>query len=373
MSTGPEWEPQFPAGTSVVEIPFRDEMNTILIDMSINGSDPVAFVVDTGTYDVVLMKPQAMKGLIENPGSGGETWLARDLDFEMGSLRFTGVEMAVMPEGALKNLGTTSWDGILGAPFFENLVVEVDWEKSILRLHDPATFKAPETAAVVPIEKRRAHIYVTGEVTIDGNSRPVDLIVDTGSTGALALRSDNVPVPARRISDLTLARSLFGDIKGDIGRIDKLQLGGSSLQGVVSIFVAGSSGIISVGSDGNLGVKILRRFGVTFDYAGSRMLLEPTAAVSDPFPFSTSGLQLDLKIDEDGSVLIKDVYADSPAAKAGVGTGDRLLTVNAKPVRELGIDAIRDLLRQAPGTRIKLEVQQGDSWQEIELELATIL
>ena len=62
---------------------------------------------------------------------------------------------------------------------------------------------------------------------------------------------------------------------------------------------------------------MLRRFGVTFDYTRNRMLLEPTDAIGDPFPFSTSGLQIGLRISDDGSLKINAVYADSPAERLG--------------------------------------------------------
>ena len=103
------------------------------------------------------------------------------------------------------------------------------------------------------------------------------------------------------------------------------------------------------------------------------MLLEPTDSVADPFPFSTSGLQIGLRISDDGSLKIAAVYADSPAERAGLIAGDRILSVNSRPVIDLGIEAIRDLLKQAPGTRVRLEVRQGDSSRDVELELDTIL
>ena len=373
-TAAPKWEIHFPSGVSMVEIPFRDEENTILIDVRINGSDPVAFVVDTGTYDVVLMKSQKLEGVeIDFGDPGKDSNLARGLSFDMGTLRFEGAQMTVLPEETLKGLGTVSWDGILGAPFFASVVVEVDWKKSVLRLHDPSTFKVPDGAEVIPLDRRRGHIFMNSEVTIDGNSQSVDLVVDTGSTGALALRSDKVSVPARRVSDIVLARSLWGDITGDIGRIEGLKLGTSSLKGVVSIFVGGSSGIISVGSDGNLGVKVLRRFGVTFDYTNNRMLLTPTKAIGDPFPFSTSGVQVARHISDDGALKILSVYANSPGARAGLAPGDRILSLNSKPVDELGVETVRSLLRQTPGNRVVLEIRKTDASLEVELELETIL
>ncbi len=131
--------------------------------------------------------------------------------------------------------------------------------------------------------------------------------------------------------------------------------------------------MVAVGADGNLGNGVLNRFVVTFDYARSRMLLKPNDAINDPFPFSTSGMALDRKIGDDGSIGIRRIYADAPAARAGLEVGDRIVAVNAQPVADLGIDAIRELFRQSPGTRMTLKIRHSDSVRDVELILDTVL
>src|SRR5712691_6620534 len=44
----------FPKDRAFVEIPFEDQKNHIVIDVSINGSAPVKAVVDTGAQGAVL-------------------------------------------------------------------------------------------------------------------------------------------------------------------------------------------------------------------------------------------------------------------------------------------------------------------------------
>lgn len=84
-------------------------------------------------------------------------------------------------------------------------------------------------------------------------------------------------------------------------------------------------------------------------------------------------MQIARRISDDGTLKIVEVYADSPATRAGLVAGDRIISLNSWPVDELGVETIRELLRQPPGERVVLEVRQTDSSLEVELELETIL
>ncbi len=375
----------YPPGISVVEVPFRSEAGKILVDVSVNGSDPLEFVLDTGAPFAVLLGLEKIEGTavdiygesqIWGAGSSGTkqvTKLAQGVRLDLGQLRLEGAIMDIMPTDGVKFLEALSWDGIFGGQLFMSVVVEINWEKRLLRLHDPSTFEAPTGSVAVPLNQRHGYIFVPGEVTIDGQSQAVELVVDIGGAHALTLSPDRVPLPAHRLEDAVLGRGLSGLLKGDYGRIDQLRFGGSSLEDVVTDFPDASSLGVTVGSDGSIGTELLRRFVVTFDYARSRMLLLPTEAITEPFLFPTSGMKLESWIDTDGAVVISDIYADSPAERAGLAAGDRIVAVNSQPVADLGIDAIRDLFRQPPGTRVLLQVRHADSVREVELILDTVL
>jgi C-terminal processing protease CtpA/Prc len=130
---------------------------------------------------------------------------------------------------------------------------------------------------------------------------------------------------------------------------------------------------VAVGADGNLGTEVLRRFRVTFDYGRRVMRLQPTASAGQPFLFPTSGMQVEPWIAEDGSIGIDDVHENSPATRAGLAVGDRIVAVDAQPVAGLGVDAVRARLSQPPGTRVKLQVVRAKAARAVELELEEVL
>ena len=54
---------QFPPGVSVVEVPFRFESSKIIVDVRVNGSAPLPFVLDTGAPLAAIVKPGKLEGI----------------------------------------------------------------------------------------------------------------------------------------------------------------------------------------------------------------------------------------------------------------------------------------------------------------------
>ena len=68
---------------------------------------------------------------------------------------------------------------------------------------------------------------------------------------------------------------------------------------------------------------------------------------------------------------VVEVRPKSPAAEAGLKTGDRIIRVNDKPVHN-GIDYYAHLLNQQPGSTVRLKVQRGKQALDLALVLHEI-
>src|SRR5688572_30125053 len=60
---------------------------------------------------------------------------------------------------------------------------------------------------------------------------------------------------------------------------------------------------------------------------------------------------------------------DSPAAKAGLQTGDYVRAIDGKPARDMSVFEGMRLLRGTPGTKVKLTVIRGNAAEPREIEL----
>lgn len=62
----------------------------------------------------------------------------------------------------------------------------------------------------------------------------------------------------------------------------------------------------------------------------------------------------------DGEPRVVTVFEDSPAAKAGIAPGDRLVTIDEQEVSGLSFDGIQRLLRGPVGTKVVIHIRRGE-------------
>ena len=95
-----------------------------------------------------------------------------------------------------------------------------------------------------------------------------------------------------------------------------------------------------------VGGEVLRRFRIFFDYARSRMTVEPNPHLHDRFALSAPALQL-RGMPGDGAVRVHEIPAQSAAARAGLAPGDLITAVDGTPAADLGFMRLQALLRRA--------------------------
>lgn len=284
---------RFPAGKNVVEVPFEVEGGWMVIPVSVNGSRPLRYVFDSGASGAVHTNTAIVDSLnlkitgkmqVRGAGGGGatsEVSVAENVNFTIGGIELSNGNLAIHPS-------RSGHDGVIGRPIFANLVVEIDWEKQVIRFYEPGKYKYSGSGRVLPLtfdEGGRpytmASVAVAGEKTI-----PVKLVVDTGGSHTLQLdvsSNSEIKLP-EGATKTVLGRGASGEITGYTGRIKALELGGQTFKDVPTIFPDSSSGTAGVnGRQGNLGSGILRRFKVIYDYSRKQMIVEPNKFSSDPF------------------------------------------------------------------------------------------
>jgi C-terminal processing protease CtpA/Prc len=97
----------------------------------------------------------------------------------------------------------------------------------------------------------------------------------------------------------------------------------------------------------NVGFDLLRRFAVTIDVERRRVRLEEGQVAAGPSP---ARRRYGVRIQPSGSGDLEVAGRDpgSPAEKAGLLAGDRIVGVNGKPVGELSPGQIADMMHASP-------------------------
>lgn len=290
---------RFPAGKDFVEVPFEVISNLMVIPVSLNGSRPLRYVLDTGAQGALLNSSTLADSLnlkvigkasLRGAGGGGaptEAAIVEPVTFSIGGIELSECPLVVRPAPTGPD-PMSGHDGVIGRPVFALLVVEVDWERNVVRFYEPSRYKYSGKGEVLPLTIGENGIpYTSAVVSITGDkSIPATLVIDSGASHALSLDLGQnpgvtLPVGAQK---RVLGFGASGEITGSTSRVKNLQLGSYVLNDVPTSFPDASAGTAGLGGrQGNLGAGVLKRFKVIYDYSRKQMILEVNRFFSDPF------------------------------------------------------------------------------------------
>jgi membrane-associated protease RseP (regulator of RpoE activity) len=157
-----------------------------------------------------------------------------------------------------------------------------------------------------------------------------------------------------------------GPTHGRLGRLQTLSFGGLTLHDLVGDYPAQGGGGYDLPFFGaNVGGGVWKRFTMTLDYHGRTMTLTPNGDISVRDEWDRSGLYLINK----GGITVIDVRPGTPAATAGLKTGDVIVSLSGSSNPSLL--EVRGALRAAPGTVVHLVIKSKDGGtHNVDLTLA---
>jgi hypothetical protein len=366
------------AGDSV-EIPFILKTNHILVRGTVNDSDSLWFVLDTGAGSHVINRSTAdrlqlaVTGGVHAQGSGGrvEAGQAHDVTFHLAGLDLTAPLVAAIP---LDHVGLQigqDCDGIVGFPLFDDAIVTIDYDRSKLVIRRPEGFRS--TAPSLKLTFIQNHPYVEAAVALPGG-KPIEgrFVLDTGSGLALVLNAGFVEKHEALASAGKTITGRLGGVGGHafhpMGRIDRLLLGPYALERPITVFSNPGPGRTSVdNSVGNIGGDVLQRFRVTFDYPHKRLYLEPGAQLARPFEADMTGMMVMVQAEGDHRIAVVVVQKESPAAALGIAVGDIVETVDGQPLDSRNLPDFRRRMR-SENEQLRLGLRRGETRSEVTLE-----
>jgi len=367
-------------GRTKVQIPIEIQNNLIIIPLVLNGQVPLKFILDTGvrtsiltekTYSDILNLPYTRKYSVSGPGGSKivDAYVTNNVTLDLPGIHGEGHALLVLDQDylELRNYLGTDVQGILGYELFSRFVIQVNYEKKVLIVQHPDTFKPKKKFDQIPIVVEDTKPYLSARVKLSNTSEvKVKLLVDSGASHGLILEPNSDPllkVPDKHIESL-IGRGLGGIITGQIGRIKALQLGQYTINDVICNFPDPNSYMDSIKNNrhvfrnGAIGGEILSRFNVIFNFPGEKILLKKNSSFKKEFYFNLSGLTLKAKGSRLRKYEITDVREASTAAGAGLKKGDIVLVVNGITATDLDLNSVNGLFNSKPGRRIYLEIER---------------
>jgi hypothetical protein len=353
----------------VARVPMQMLGNRILLDVAVNDHPPSRFLLDTGAARTVLEKEYAAQRGIRATGrtqamgaaAAISVGVAEDLVFSLGDIRLPASDVPLIPLGPINLRTGTPVQGVLGREAFSAYVIDVNYEGGTVAFHDKRSFTPPKDSISVPLHFThgsipRVDVYLT---LPGGRTVGARLHLDTGAGPGVILtrgfaRRHDIELPDA--IDTAVGLGVGGATSERTGRIDKLELGGFTIDDPIVMLSNSTSGVLGQSDvDGILGGEILRRFHVQIDYGRKRLYLTKNTAFDEPVDVDMLGATLAARDATFRAIVVQSLRNDTPATDAGLRGGDELRAIDGRPVTPKEMDAVRKLFRQ-PDRRYELTI-----------------
>ncbi|HAQ38001.1 MAG TPA: hypothetical protein DCQ58_05780, partial [Saprospirales bacterium] len=125
--------------------------------------------------------------------------------------------------------------------------------------------------------------------------------------------------------------------------------------------------------NGIIGNDMLNRFTVYIDYSRNQIFLKPGKRYNKSFSYDKSGLIISAVGLDFNQYFIQAVVPDSPAEKAGLLSGDEILSVNSVSTSFLSLNQIQRTLKRKEGTTIRIKISRKGKKQKFYVVLEDML
>lgn len=408
-----------------ITIPFRLINNLIFIDFKVNGVD-LTFLLDTGVTETLLFSLENKAVTFENvekinfTGLGGSTFIEgikstkNQIIADKNLIDFNHDIYIILDEdfNFSSHVGIPV-NGIIGYHFFKNHRIKIDYERHYLTVYEAkrSSEKIFRKFEKVALSLENNKPYIKTEIQQTQDFFPAKMLVDLGNSDALWLFPNRIPnfnYNQPNIDDF-LGRGFNGDIYGKRSRINAFKIGSTLLkQPIVAMPSNESVQSMSFAQDrlGSIGSDVLKRFVIGFDYQKGAFYLKKTAAVTQPFKFNMSGLDIkhdgmrweeDLvrvdvaRIQENNNekgikikmsssefqykFVLKPEYSvagvrdQSPGSEAGFKKGDKLLEINGDKVSNMTLQQINEMFMTEESRTIKIKLLRNSETLDKKLTL----
>lgn len=275
-------------------IPFTiAQDNRIYVTASVNGSDSLRFLVDTGASSVVL-NPNSPKlhnrfvadGQADNTGTSGENVVRYS---SQNHLRVG--EWTIEPIGCvIIEYPADYWDGVLGLSVLSQYNVEINYDDFKLYLYPKSMeITSPEHCTAFPIVYHYSVPFISVPIKLKGTEHNLILEVDTGSDRVIDINTPFVEKHRLLEGEKPFAISRINSSDGGSGELknvffDEVRIGHYRLPLVAGAYSTLTSGMQSKADiDGMIGNNFLKRFHMVIDFQHGQLYLQPNSLLYSPF------------------------------------------------------------------------------------------
>lgn len=362
-----------------MKVRFSYNQKFILVDFQFDIL-PLTFILDTGAEHLILFKKEYsdILGLeydkrINLMGADLDSevfaLISREVPVRLRNSRSVSRDVIILEEDFLHldKLTGESIDGIIGGRFLRGLVLEINFKKKRLVLHDKRYFKEPGSkykAYDIEIENHKP--YIQSEVTLEnGETIPTKILIDTGAALPLLLFLQTHPslVLPEKVIKGNLGKGLGGNLVGFLSLSKQFDMTTDfTFQNLLTSYQDfGDIDLrkMKIERNGLIGNPLLERFHMYIDYVSQKLYLKPIKKnYNKSFKYDKSGLILYAFGSKLDNYYVKKVIEGSAAEKAGILEGDKLIRVGWLPAKAMSLLDIYKKFQKKAGTKVKLVIER---------------
>lgn len=347
---------KFASDQTAVQVPIDVYGSIIFLKAKINGSEPLWFIFDTGfEYSVIDAETADRIGLEygvfekdKQPGGEVDQAIADGVAIEFPGLEFFDQKVAVIPLTPLEPIVGRTINGVLGHNIFERVVVEIDYEDSMVTFYDPEAYSYSGDGEKIDVAVENGEPFIETEI-IQPNRKPIKAKtkLDTGSFDVLGLNGSFVRavglIPVDQIKLPALGTAVGGYTENFVTRVEALRIGGIEIKNPV---ISYSVDTLRGGDAGTMGGEVLRRFKVVLNYPDGWMALEKNDHFDEPYVYDMSGIFPIAEAPTFDTIAILSVRPGSPAGKAGLRSGDKIISIDDFPIKKISLIQFREMMKK---------------------------
>jgi predicted aspartyl protease len=364
---------------SELEVPFEYRNGFIVVQLVLQKLLPMRFIIDTGAENTILLKRNYAEAL-RLPYHKTIRLLGADMSREVNAFVSNGAYIQLINSPAVRHniiiledeyltleeyIGAKV-DGILGAEFFRDMVMKIDYRRQLITLSAKGRYSQKQLSKYqtfdLDIIGRKPYIKCEAEVN-PGDTTTLRMLIDTGA-GLSVLFHHNTDSLLQYRGDIvkgSLGKGLGGDIEGFSGKIHRFSVGSFMFRNMISSFqlldetTLGQEQLVRNGLIGNL---LLSRFDIILDLVDRKMHLKAHKKYNEDFEFDKSGLTLFAFGPQLNQYYVRHIVEGSPAEEAGFQEGDVIVKMGCWPVRMLSLHQINHRLSGKVGRELSFTIRR---------------
>ena len=370
------------AQVKITSIPFELYGDHMFIKVSLDGSEELDFIFDTGSGLTVIDRDVAdrlnlVKKEVKRNTTQNKFQLIKHNKLEIKHfLMESNINVYATDLRHLEMSLGKHFDGILGYDLLHHHTVHIDYDSLTMDIYDHGN--GPKIGHAIPFKLSTSIPTIYGKVVLNNNeAHEGRFFIMTGAGGTLDFNSpyaekwDIIHKTGKHYSYFVKELEAK-ETEHFKGHVVSFEFGDQVVEDLPIGISKATSGIQADKKvAGIIGNRILREFNITIDVPDKMMWIEKNSHFGEKLNINSSGIDLQLSRDLK-KVLVHQVIADSPASEAGIKVNAELLMVNGKDISEYALPDVRKVFRRS-GESVDLVLSENGTERSVTLQMRSLI